>query len=236
MAPSRKYSSRPGAGGVSSRVRVGRNVPSGRVWRERGRCVLGLEWLTTGGFIMKRLFFGILSACGGFVALLCGPCPALAQTAPPLGSVIRFSVLANSGVTGSTGTGTVVEGDVGSSPTPSISNFPPSSVTPPFSLHLANDAEVQQARTDAIAAYNFLAAQGPGTVLPAQLNGAVLTSGIYSFSGGAADLAAAERPGAALRRREHPLDLPAATDQWVHDFRPRRPGRPSLDRATPRPV
>jgi hypothetical protein len=43
---------------------------------------------------------------------------------------------------------------------------------------------------DPIAAYNLLAAQGPGTVLPAQLNGAVLTSGIYSFAGGAADLAA----------------------------------------------
>src|SRR6185295_17413368 len=89
-----------------------------------------------------------------------------------------------------TGAGTVVNGDVGSSPTASITNFPPSSVTPPFTLHLTNDSIVQQAHTDAIAAYGFLAAQGPGTVLPAQLNGAVLTSGIYSFAGGAADLAA----------------------------------------------
>jgi len=48
---------------------------------------------------------------------------------------------------------------------------------------------VQQAHTDANTAYNFLAAQGPGTVLVAQLDGAVLTSGIYSFLGGAADLA-----------------------------------------------
>jgi hypothetical protein len=63
-------------------------------------------------------------------------------------------------------------------------------VTPGSTLHLTNDATVQQAHTDSILAYNFLAAQGPGTVLPAQLNGAVLTSGIYSFSGGAADLAA----------------------------------------------
>jgi hypothetical protein len=57
-------------------------------------------------------------------------------------------------------------------------------------VHFTNDLVVQQARLEAIAAYNFLAAQGPGTVLPAQLNGAVLTSGIYSFAGGAADLAA----------------------------------------------
>ena len=94
-------------------------------------------------------------------------------------------------MTGSTGAGTAVNGDVGSSPTASITNFPPSSVTPPFILHLTNDLVVQQAHSDAITAYNFLAAQGPGTVLAAQLNGAVLTSGIYSFAGGAADLAAA---------------------------------------------
>ena len=139
---------------------------------------------------MKRSYVGLLCALVGFVALLYGPSPALAQTAPSLGVAQRFSVLGNSGVTGSTGAGTVVNGDVGSSPTASITNFPPSSVTPPFVLHLTNDLTVQQAHTDAITAYNFLAAQGPGTVLPAQLNGAVLTSGIYSFAGGAADLAA----------------------------------------------
>lgn len=140
---------------------------------------------------MQQTYFGLLRAFVGFAVLLYGPFPALAQTAPPLGSVLQqFSVLGNSGVTGSTGAGTVVNGDVGSSPTASISNFPPSSVTPPFTLHLTNDLAVQQAHIDAIAAYNFLAAEGPGTVLAAQLNGAVLTSGIYSFSGGAADLAA----------------------------------------------
>jgi hypothetical protein len=127
----------------------------------------------------------------GFAALLYGSVPALAQAAPPLGVVQQFSVFGNSAVTGSTGTGTMVNGDVGSSPTPSISNFPPSSVLPPFTLHLANDTTVQQAHTDAITAYNALAAQGPGTVLnPPELDGRTLTSGIYSFQGGAADLAA----------------------------------------------
>lgn len=118
------------------------------------------------------------------------PSAVLAQVAPPAGMTARFSVLGNSAVTGSTGLGTTVNGDVGSSPNPAVTNFPPSSVLPPFALHLTNDLIVQQAHTDAIAAYNFLAAQGPGTVLAAQLNGAVLTSGIYSFAGGAADLAA----------------------------------------------
>ena len=126
----------------------------------------------------------------GFAALLYGPFPALAQTAPPLGVVQQFSVLGNTGVSGSTGAGTAVNGDVGSSPTASITNFPPSSVTPPFTLHLTNDLTAQQAHTDAIAAYDDLAAQGLGTVLPAQLDGAVLTSGIYSFAGLDPELAA----------------------------------------------
>lgn len=128
-----------------------------------------------------------LSVCA---ALLCAAVPALGQVAPPLGVAQSFGALGNSGVTGSTGTGTIVDGDVGSSPTPAISNFPPSSAAFPFTVHLLNDTTVQQAHSDAIAAYNFLAAQGPGIVLADQLDGAVLTSGIYSFASGAADLAA----------------------------------------------
>lgn len=133
-----------------------------------------------------------LLASVGLAALvsLADAAPARAQVAPPLGELEAFAALGNSGVTGSTGAGTLVLGDVGSSPTATISNFPPSTVAPPSTLHLTDDLVVQQARTDAIAAYGFLAAQGPGTVLPAQLDGQTLTSGIYSFTGGAADLAA----------------------------------------------
>ena len=130
-----------------------------------------------------------LAALVAFAVLLCVPSTTWAQVAPDLGVAGQFGALGNSGVTGSAGGGTVVDGDVGSSPTPTIINFPPSSVLAPFTLHLSNDAVVQQARVDSIAAYNFLAAQGPGTVLAAQLDGATLTSGIYSFQGGAADLA-----------------------------------------------
>ncbi len=126
----------------------------------------------------------------GLAVLVGGGFSVSAQTAPPLGTLQHFAVLGHSGVTGSTGLGTLVQGDVGSSPTASISNFPPSSVAPGFDVHYTNDSAVQQAHADAIAAYNFLAAEGPGTVLAAQLDGAVLTSGIYSFAGGAADLAA----------------------------------------------
>ncbi len=139
---------------------------------------------------MKQKSIGLVAIIG-IAVFLFGAFPALAQVAPPAGVWQQFGALGNSGVTGSTGTGTVVSGDVGSSPTPSISNFPvPSTVAIPFTLHLANDLTVQAARTSAIAAYNFLAAQGPGTVIPAQLDGASPLPGVYSFAGGAADLAA----------------------------------------------
>ncbi len=139
---------------------------------------------------MKRTKKWSSLACAACAALSIVTVPASAQVAPPLGIAGQFGALGNSGVTGSTGLGTIVDGDVGSSPTPAISNFPPSSVTVPYAVHLLNDTTVQLAHLDAIAAYNFLAAQGPGTVLADQLDGAVLTSGIYSFQSGAADLAA----------------------------------------------
>lgn len=143
---------------------------------------------------MTRMHFSLLRALVGFAAVLCYTLPAMAQaTAPPLGVVQQFGALGASGVTGSAGVpgmATTVSGDVGSSPTPAVTNFPPSTVTPGFTVHLTNDTVVQQAHADAITAYNFLAAQGPGTVIAAQLNGAILSPGIYSFAGGAADLAA----------------------------------------------
>lgn len=130
-----------------------------------------------------------LAVIVAFAVLLCIPSAIWAQVAPPLGTAARFGALGNSGVTGSAGAGTTVNGDVGSSPTATIINFPPSSVVLPFVLHLANDAVVQQARLDSITAFNALN-QGPGTVLADNLTGQVLTSGIYSFTTGAPDLPA----------------------------------------------
>ena len=139
------------------------------------------------GMIQLSLFVSV-----GFAALLslAQTDAALAQTAPPLGLVRQFGALGGSGVTGAAGAGVIVNGDVGSSPTAAISNFPaPSTVAPGFVLHLTNDGVVQQARSDATAAALNLASQGPGTGLGAPLNGQVLPSGIYSFAA-AADLAA----------------------------------------------
>jgi hypothetical protein len=123
------------------------------------------------------------------VALLWSASSAWAQGAPPLGAAQQFGVLGSSAVTGATGGGVLVRGDVGSSPTPTISNFPPSTAAPPFTVHLVNDGVVQQAHIDTIAAYTALQIQGPGTVLPDNLaTVGALGPGIYSFVTGAADL------------------------------------------------
>ena len=136
----------------------------------------------------SRIYRGLLASLG-VAAFLLVSAPAVAQLAPDLGTLQRFGAFGGAGVTGAAGAGVIVDGDVGSSPTPTIINFPPSSVAPPFVLHLANDAVVQQARTDAGAAALNLASQGPGLVLGPQLNAQTLTSGIYSFAA-QADLAA----------------------------------------------
>jgi hypothetical protein len=123
---------------------------------------------------------------------LCGwSTVASAQVAPPLGVAAQFGVLGNSAVTGAAGAGVVVQGDVGSSPTPTISNFPPSRTTPPFIVHFSNDGVVSQAHADAVAAYTHMVNQGPGTVLADNLaTVGALGPGIYSFATGAPDLPA----------------------------------------------
>jgi hypothetical protein len=148
----------------------------------------------------KREYVGLLAliavAALSFVTL-----SASAQAVDPtigLTNLQQFGVLGGAGVTGSTGAGTVVNGDVGSSPTPSITNFVgstipgPSSTAPPFVVHYTNDMTVQAAILEARTAWNNMGAQGllPGAIpLGPQLNGQVLTSGVYNFAA-AADLAA----------------------------------------------
>ncbi len=137
---------------------------------------------------MKRNFEHLATA--GVVALLLGASIASAQVAPPLGVLQQFSALGGSGVSGSTGAGTIVNGDVGSFPTCPVTNFPPSSVTPPFILHgpVVCDGTVATARANATAAFVALN-QGPGTVIPDQMAGTIRTAGIYSFTLGTADIA-----------------------------------------------
>lgn len=130
-----------------------------------------------------------VAACLGCVVLLAIASTASAQVAPPLGTAAAFGVLGHSAVTGAAGLGVVVTGEVGSSPTATVTNFPPSRTAPPFTIHFTNDFVVQQAHADAIAAYNSLLIQGPGTVLNDNLaTVGALNPGIYSFTSGAPDL------------------------------------------------
>ena len=135
--------------------------------------------------------FARVTVCSIFATLSLFGGTAVAQVAPPLGVAVQFGVLGNSAVTGSTGSGTVVNGDVGSSPTATITNFPPSTSSLPFAVHPTNNGIVVQARLDANAAYVQMLGQGSGTVLPDNLaTVGALTSGIYSFVTGAPDLPA----------------------------------------------
>lgn len=134
---------------------------------------------------------GVVFLPGLAIALLAGSSPSRAQVAPPLGVAAQYGALGGSGVTGQAGGGAAVNGDVGSSPTPAVSNFPPSTVLPPFVLHLASDATTNQAQADASTAFANLLGQGPGTTLPAPLGGATVNPGIYSFAT-TADIAATQ--------------------------------------------
>jgi hypothetical protein len=137
-----------------------------------------------GEITMKRWHLSCLVAVG-FAALLYSPSPALAQIAPPLGVLQQFSVLGGSAVSGSAGAGTLVAGDVGSRPTDTINNFPPSSVTAGFFVRrvaAGNGPLLIQARNDATTAFNFLGApQGAGVVIPDNLAGQTLTTGVYDL-------------------------------------------------------
>lgn len=116
------------------------------------------------------------------VAVLLTASTARAAVAPPLGAVETFAVLGGAGVTAGGGAGTVVDGDVGSSPTPSITGFPPALVDPAFFLHLSNDAVVQQAQIDsfgATGAYVSLFNQPcDGTIAGDTLGGLNLVPGV----------------------------------------------------------
>jgi hypothetical protein len=125
-----------------------------------------------------------------FAALLCSPFPALSQTAPALGASQSFAVLGGSAVTVAGVAATVISGDVGSSPTPSVTGFPPGQVAPGFTLYTTNAIQVQNAQGVNTAAYNSLASGvinpcGPALSAPADsLGGRTLGPGVYCLGAG----------------------------------------------------
>jgi len=117
-------------------------------------------------------------------ALVYGPSPGMAQTAPPLGGAEAFAVLGSSTVT-NTGP-TIVTGDLGVSPGTSCTGFPAPCTGGPGTvigtIH-AGDAVAAQAQDDALAASVALGAQSCDTDLTGQdLGGLTLAPGVYCFN------------------------------------------------------
>jgi hypothetical protein len=96
-----------------------------------------------------------------------------------LGTAADFAVLGGSGVTNAVA-GTVINGDVGSSPTKSISGLLPADVN--GILYAAAGPVVIQAKLDLVNAYNAAAGATGGVPGPAELGGATLLPGVYTYT------------------------------------------------------
>jgi hypothetical protein len=105
-----------------------------------------------------------------------------------LGSAANFAILAHSAITGSTGAGSVVTGNMGIYPNTltSVTNFPPSTVTGTI---YADDAIADQGLIDANTAYTAMNAL-TATAISSTLDGQTLTPGTYKESSGSFNLAA----------------------------------------------
>ena len=98
-------------------------------------------------------------------------------SAVDLGSAAAFRVLAGSTVD-NTGP-TSVDGDVGVSPGPAVTGFPPGTLT--GTMH-AGDATAATAQSDLTTAYNDAAGQPPGSVVSGNLGGQTLAPGVFTAS------------------------------------------------------
>ena len=102
-----------------------------------------------------------------------------AQSPVDLGTAASFAVLAGQGVT-NTGP-TKVNGDLGTSPNPAVTGFPPGKVN--GAIHQA-DAVALQAQSDLTTAYNDAAGRTPVTTIATELGGQTLKPGVYNSASG----------------------------------------------------
>ncbi|MEI6358326.1 MAG: ice-binding family protein, partial [Verrucomicrobiota bacterium] len=112
-----------------------------------------------------------------FVALLAfyGVDPAAYAASGVLGTAEHYAVLGATAVTSSGATS--LFGDLGLAPGTAITGFPPGVLTS-GTTHV-NDASSLQAKSDASAAYNYLAGLSPSQILTGELGGLTLTPGVY---------------------------------------------------------
>jgi hypothetical protein len=122
-----------------------------------------------------------LPALLGFLILLFGAAPAMAQTAPSLGNAEGFALLAGSTVTVA-GTGTVITGHVGVSPGTSITGIPGGATLTGGYTTYSNTAEAIAAQASNNALYVDLASRSGATTILAELGGTTVSPGTYSFS------------------------------------------------------
>jgi len=103
----------------------------------------------------------------------------IAQAPISLGLASTFAILAGSGIS-NTGATTQVNGDVGTSPTGTVTGLPPAQVN--GTIHTA-DAIAAQAKIDLLAAYNDAVSRSVGSQpLPGNLGGLTFTPGLYTNS------------------------------------------------------
>ncbi|MGA7560417.1 MAG: ice-binding family protein [Terriglobales bacterium] len=108
---------------------------------------------------------------------------AFGQTAINLGTADNFGLLAGSGITNVSSL-TYIIGDVGSSPTPTVTGLTQSQVK--GTLYLVASPVTAQAQTDLTVGYNDAAGAPCGTDLTGQdLGGMTLGPGVYCFSSSA---------------------------------------------------
>ena len=122
-----------------------------------------------------RSKYVVLSAALAFAGL-----QAQAKASILLGSASSFGLLGGSGVS-NTGSSLINNGNVGSSPTPAVSGFPPGVVNNGI-LYTVADPVTAQAHTDLITAYTAAQTAPGGTPGPADLGGASLNPGVYTYA------------------------------------------------------
>ncbi|MDO4129465.1 ice-binding family protein [Clavibacter michiganensis] len=146
--------------------------------QSRHACTSSSRRSRSGSLAVASLAVAAVAASGLGAALL-APASAFAATATVgLGTAATYSVLAGQGVT-NTGP-TTLSADLGTSPSASVTGFPPGVVG--GATHAA-DAAAGQAQSDLTTAYDDAAGRPTTAAVPADLVGSTLTPGVYTAAG-----------------------------------------------------